>query len=132
MLAAVYHGVFNLPHFPDVLFSVHRTDCCRRRRAMSADKTYGIVNTLALVGMLAVPPVAMALEAQEYTNIQSQCQREAQDYGVAPEQIEEYVSGCVLAYGGMPEAAPEPEAPPVDAGADASAADEQDTGAVDE
>ena len=82
---------------------------------------------LALAGMLPVPPVATALDAQEYTNIQSQCRREAQDYGVAPEQIEEYVSGCVTAYGGMPEAVPEPEAPPVDAGADAPAADEQGT-----
>jgi len=100
---------------------------------MSAYKMHGIATTLVLAGMLAVPP---ALEAQEYANIQSQCQREAQDYGVAPEQIEEYVSGCVQAYGGMPEAAPEPEAvpesetSPVDAGIGAPATDEQDTGAV--
>jgi hypothetical protein len=97
---------------------------------MSAYKMYGIATTLALAGMLAVPLVATALEAQEYADIQSQCRREAQDYGVAPEQIEEYVSGCVLAYGGMPQAAPEPEAAPVDDGADAPAADEQDTDAV--
>ena len=99
---------------------------------MSADKMYGIATTLALAGIFVFSPVTMALEAQEYANIQSQCRREAQDYGVAPEQIEEYVSGCVLAYGGMPETAPEPEAPPVDAGADAPAADDQDTGVVGE
>jgi hypothetical protein len=96
---------------------------------MSAVKMYGIATTLAVAGMFVFPPVTTALEAQEYGNIQSQCRREAQDYGVAPEQLEEYVSGCVLAYGGMPETAPEPEAPPVDAGADTSAADDQDTGA---
>jgi hypothetical protein len=95
---------------------------------MFAHKMYGIVATLALAGMLAVMPVASAIESQDSASIQSQCRREAQDYGVAPEQIEEYVSGCVLAYGGMPEASPEPEAPSVDDGADAPAADEQDTG----
>jgi len=97
---------------------------------MFAYKTYGIATTLVLASMLAVPPVVTALESQEYANIQSQCQREAQDYGVAPEQTQEYVSGCVQAYGGIPEAAPEPEAPPVDGGAEAPATDEQNTGAV--
>jgi hypothetical protein len=97
---------------------------------MSAVTKYGIATSLVLAGLFVYPPVTTVLEAQESDNIQSQCRREAQDYGVAPEQIEEYVSGCVLAYGGMPEAAPEAEAPPVDAGADAPAADEQDTGAV--
>jgi hypothetical protein len=43
--------------------------------------------------------------------------------------MEEYVSGCIMAYGGMPEAEPEPEeeAPPVDNDVDTSAVDEQDT-----
>jgi hypothetical protein len=91
---------------------------------------------LALAGVLPVSPVATAFEAQESANIQSQCRREAQDYGIAPEQMEEYVSGCIMAYGGMPETEPEP--PPVDNDADTSAVDnqetedtgEQDTGAV--
>jgi hypothetical protein len=85
--------------------------------------------TLALAGVLPVSPVAMALDAQESANIQSQCRREAQDYGIAPEQMEEYVSGCIMAYGGMPEPEPEPEAeaPPVDNDVDTSAVDEQDT-----
>jgi hypothetical protein len=84
---------------------------------------------LALVGVLPVSPVATALEEQESANIQSQCRREAQDYGIAPEQMEDYVSGCIMAYGGMPEAEPEPEeeAPPVDNDVDTSAVDEQDT-----
>jgi hypothetical protein len=84
---------------------------------------------LALAGVLPVSPVATALEEQESANIQSQCRREAQDYGIAPEQMEEYVSGCIMAYGGMPEPEPEPEAeaPPVDNDVDTSAVDEQDT-----
>ena len=86
---------------------------------------------LALAGVLPVSPVAMALDEQESANIQSQCRREAQDYGIAPEQMEDYVSGCIMAYGGMPEAEPEPEpeeeAPPVDNDVDTSAVDEQDT-----
>lgn len=86
---------------------------------------------LALAGVLPVSPVATALEEQESANIQSQCRREAQDYGIAPEQMEDYVSGCIMAYGGMPEAEPEPEpeeeAPPVDNDVDTSAVDEQDT-----
>ena len=64
---------------------------------------------LALAGVLPVSPVATALEEQESANIQSQCRREAQDYGIAPEQMEDYVSGCIMAYGGMPEAEPEAE-----------------------
>jgi len=86
---------------------------------------------LALAGVLPVSPVATALEEQESANIQSQCRREAQDYGIAPEQMEDYVSGCIMAYGGMPEAEPEPEpeeeAPPVDNDVDTPAVDEQDT-----
>ena len=84
---------------------------------------------LALAGVLPVSPVATALEAQESANIQSQCRREAQDYGIAPEQMEEYVSGCIMAYGGMPETEPEPEAeaPPVDNDVDTPAVDNQDT-----
>jgi hypothetical protein len=97
---------------------------------MSVYKLFGMAVMPALAGMLACPPVARALDVQEYANIQSQCRREAQDYGVAPEQIEEYVNGCVLAYGGLPDAAPAAGAPPVDAGADAPAADAQDTGAA--
>jgi hypothetical protein len=82
---------------------------------------------LALAGVLPVSPVATAFEEQESANIQSQCRREAQDYGVAPEQMEEYVSGCIMAYGGMPETEPEPEAPPVDNEVDTPAVDNQDT-----
>jgi len=93
--------------------------------------------TLAMAGVLPVSPVATAFDEQS-ANIQSQCRREAQDYGIAPEQMEEYVSGCIMAYGGMPETEPEAGAPPVDNDVDTSAVDsqgtedagEQDTGAV--
>jgi len=81
----------------------------------------GLAATLALTGLLVVAPV---IPAQESASIQSQCQREAQDYGIEPEQIEEYVNGCVQAYGGMPAAAP--EAQPAEAGADAPVAVEPD------
>jgi hypothetical protein len=81
---------------------------------------------LVLAGALPVSPVATALDAQESANIQSQCRREAQDYGIAPEQMEEYVSGCIMAYGGMPEAEPEVAEMPADTDVDTSAVDEQD------
>jgi hypothetical protein len=93
---------------------------------MSTLTMSGMAATLALAGMLPVSPAATALDAQEYANIQSHCRQEAQDYGIAPEQFEEYVSGCVLSSGGMPEVTPEAEAPPVNA--DVPAAGEQDTG----
>ena len=86
-----------------------------------------VVATLGLAGALPVSPVATALDAQESANIQSQCRREAQDYGIAPEQMEEYVSGCIMAYGGMPEVDPEVAETPVDTDVDTSAVDEQDT-----
>ena len=99
---------------------------------MSTFRMSTVAATLALAGVLPVSPVATALDAQESANIQSQCRREAQDYDIAPEQMEEYVSGCIMAYGGMPEAEPEEEAPPVDAGAEAPADDDQGTGYSDE
>ena len=93
---------------------------------MSTFRMSTVAATLALAGVLPVSPVATALDAQESANIQSQCRREAQDYGIAPEQMEDYVSGCIMAYGGMPEAEPEAEAPPDDNDVDTSAVDEQD------
>jgi hypothetical protein len=84
-------------------------------------KMSGLASALALAGLSAVAP---ASDAQESAGIQSQCRREAQDYGIAPEQLEEYVLGCVQAYGGVPEAAPEP---PADGGAGAPVAAEPET-----
>jgi murein endopeptidase len=95
---------------------------------MSTVRMSGMTALLALAGMLSVPPVATALDAQDYANIQSECRREAQDYGIAPEQIEEYVNGCVLAAGGMPPEVSEAQALPVDAGAEAPADVDQATG----
>jgi hypothetical protein len=83
---------------------------------MSAGNTAGVLGVLALAGMAAFPPVAPALEAQEYAGIESQCRREAHDYGVAPEQTEDYVTGCILANGGTPVALPQEDG---HAGADA-------------
>jgi hypothetical protein len=95
---------------------------------MSTVRMSGMTALLALAGMLSVPPVATALDAQDYANIQSECRHEAQDYGIAPEQIEEYVNGCVQASGGMPPETPEAEAPPVDTGAEAPAGGDPGTG----
>jgi hypothetical protein len=94
----------------------------------------GLAATLALIGLLTVVP---ATRAQEYASIQSQCRQEARDYGIEPEQLEEYVSGCVQAYGGVPDTAPtsEPDAQPADAEApvepepDMPSSGDQDTGA---
>jgi hypothetical protein len=72
-------------------------------------KRSGRIAALALTGVFAVAPAAYA---QEGASIRSQCQREAQDYGIEPEQFNDYVTGCVQAYGGVPEVAPEPEATP--------------------
>jgi hypothetical protein len=80
-----------------------------------------------LVGLVTA---ASPGEAQEYASIQSQCQREAQEYGVEPEHMAEYVSGCVQAYGGMPEAAPQVETRPADAEPATSDTGEQDAGAA--
>ena len=92
--------------------------------------TIRLSGTAALLALAGLLPIAPATVAQESASIQSQCRREAQDYGIEPEQIEEYVSGCVLAYGGVPEAPAETpqetDAAPADAGAGALGADEQD------
>lgn len=93
----------------------------------------GLAATLLLMGLLAVVPVT---SAQESASIQSQCRQEARDYGIEPEQLEEYVSGCVQAYGGAPEMAPTPEPQaqpadaeePVDVEPDMPSSGDQDTG----
>ena len=77
--------------------------------------------TLSLIGLLAVIP---ATSAQESASIQSQCRQEARDYGIEPEQLEEYVSGCVQAYGGVSDTAPTPEPPPSLANEGAEATEE--------
>ena len=33
-------------------------------------------------------------------SIDAECRQEAEDYGIPPEQLEEYVTGCVLSRGG--------------------------------
>jgi hypothetical protein len=33
-------------------------------------------------------------------SVESECRQEAGDYGIPPEQLEEYVTGCVLSRGG--------------------------------
>ena len=61
---------------------------------------------LALSGVILAagfsPIPAMHALAQEVGNLESECRSEAEYYGIPPEQLEEYISGCVLSKGGAP------------------------------
>jgi hypothetical protein len=47
----------------------------------------------------------LAITAEEQADIASQCRQEAELYGIAEEQLAEYIDGCIQAMGGMPAAA---------------------------
>jgi hypothetical protein len=72
---------------------------------------------LALSGVILAagfsPIPAMHALAQEVGNLESECRSEAEYYGIPPEQLEEYISGCVLSKGGAP-AMPAMEEPAID------------------
>jgi hypothetical protein len=61
---------------------------------------------LALSGVILAagfsPILAMHALAQEVGNLESECRSEAEYYGIPPEQLEEYIAGCVLSKGGAP------------------------------
>jgi hypothetical protein len=44
----------------------------------------------------------------------AECRQEAQDYAIPPEQAAEYIDGCILSRGGIPETAAGGETIPVD------------------
>lgn len=48
---------------------------------------------LAGAGMVVVSLPVLA-------NVEAECRQEAEDYGIPPEQLEDYVTGCVLSRGG--------------------------------
>jgi len=54
---------------------------------------------LAGVGLTAVCQPVMA-------NDETDCRQEAEEYGIPPEQLEDYVDGCILSRGG--DDSPEP------------------------
>jgi hypothetical protein len=66
-------------------------------------------------------------------NIEMECRAEAEEYGVPPEQMEDYISGCVMSRGGAaPEASLEDYTPPAeDAGESAEAGETGEAGEAD-
>lgn len=52
-----------------------------------------MVSLLAGAGMAVVSLPALA-------NVEAECRQEAEDYGIPPEQMDDYVTGCVLSRGG--------------------------------
>jgi hypothetical protein len=55
--------------------------------------------TSLLVSLLAGTGVAV-LSLPVLANVEAECRQEAEDYGIPPEQMEDYVTGCVLSRGG--------------------------------
>jgi hypothetical protein len=52
-----------------------------------------LVSLLAGAGMAVVCLPTLA-------NVEAECRQEAEDYGIPPEQMGDYVTGCVLSRGG--------------------------------
>jgi hypothetical protein len=42
------------------------------------------------------------VNADSNSEIRVQCQREAEEYGIEPEQRDDYINGCILSMGGAP------------------------------
>jgi hypothetical protein len=57
---------------------------------------------LAIAGLAAFSPPVLA-------NIESECRQEAEEFGIAPEEQQNYISDCVLSRGGDNIPAPEME-----------------------
>jgi hypothetical protein len=64
--------------------------------SMRVRKILAVGWVAATVALILTPRV----NADENSDIQAQCQREAKEYGIEPEQLDQYISGCVLAMGG--------------------------------
>lgn len=70
---------------------------------------------LRFAGMLAGACLATA-SLPVGAGLEQDCRQEAEDYGIAPEQLDDYISGCVLSRGGSV-ASDQPEedySPPVE------------------
>jgi hypothetical protein len=52
-----------------------------------------LVSLLAGAGMAVVCVPLLA-------NVDAECRQEAEDYGIPPEQLEDYITGCILSRGG--------------------------------
>jgi hypothetical protein len=81
-------------------------------------------------GMLAGACLATA-SLPVVAGLEQECRQEAEDYGIAPEQLDDYISGCVLSRGGSvaTEAPDEYYSPPVeDTGEDAQSGEADENG----
>ena len=58
-----------------------------------------IQGTSLLVSLLAGAGVAV-VSLPVLANVEAECRQEAEDYGIPPEQMGDYVTGCVLSRGG--------------------------------
>ena len=52
-----------------------------------------------LVSLLAGAGVAV-LSLTVLANVDAECRQEAEEYAIPPEQLEDYVTGCILSRGG--------------------------------
>jgi hypothetical protein len=69
-----------------------------------------LVSLLAGAGMVAACLPVLA-------NVDAECRQEAEDYGIPPEQLDDYITGCILSRGGnyVQEPAAEDYTAPVEA-----------------
>jgi hypothetical protein len=74
---------------------------------------------LAGTGMTVVSLTALA-------NVEAECRQESEEYGIPPEQQEDYVTGCVMSRGGNYE--PEPVVPDESVPADIESPDDAGMG----
>ena len=58
-----------------------------------------IQDTPLLVSLLA-SVCAAAVSLPLLANVDAECRQEAEEYGIPPEQLDDYVTGCVLSRGG--------------------------------
>jgi hypothetical protein len=66
--------------------------------------------TSLLVSLLAVAGVAV-VSLPVLANVDAECRQEAEEYAIPPEQMDDYVTGCVLSRGGNYTPAPVVEDP---------------------
>jgi len=66
-----------------------------------------VVRNLLTGSLLAAASMVLADPAAE-------CRQEVQDYAIPPEQAADYIDGCILSRGGIPETAAGGETIPVD------------------
>ena len=66
---------------------------------LSLNKT--VLAGIAL-GCMGIGTGCLALTQEEQADITARCQQDAEDYGIAQEQLADYIDGCVLASGGYP------------------------------